>query len=425
MSPFIPRPYEDAGDAAKNLAIARVFSSEKPAVVLFPCSHAVGVSVIRAFQGTGVPVLAVDFKPQAAGLYSRHATPLLLPGIYKDRETFRRTLLGLGALFKTPPVLFLVDDEDLFDSLRDPSFAKAFRLPQSSWDIVEPIVDKAQLFRTSQKNGFPIPSTWFVDSLEDLDRIKNELPYPCLIKPTYSTRFRQEFNIKAQRFDEFAPLHEFAGELLRKKLPFVVQKFIEGGQDALYTFAALSGPEGRVIAGFTGRKVHQFPPDFGTCRLGESIKDPRLAELGTELLRMTRYQGISLTEFKKGPEGGYHLIETNVRPGGWPERLAQLCGFNLVHLAYRQALGEELRPIAREQLYGLKWSNLAEDFYYSVRGYRLLGYRWAHRGLSQWMKDMNGVKTGAFFSWEDPLPSLVRFAGVVKDFWRRERSLRP
>ena len=44
--------------------------AQSPPVVVFPSSHAVSMSVIRALQD-GVPILAVDFKPQAAGLYSR------------------------------------------------------------------------------------------------------------------------------------------------------------------------------------------------------------------------------------------------------------------------------------------------------------------------------------------------------------------
>src|SRR5690348_5609074 len=420
-----PRPvaYLNPAEAAADPRIKSVLQSTVPAVVVFPSSHAVAMSVIRALQDERIPVLAVDHKLEAAGLYSRFATPLLLPGLYSDTETFESQMLELGALFRKRPVLFLVDDEDLFLSLKHQDrWEKAYRLPLSPWSVVEGIVDKGAMYRRLQGMGWNgCPVTWFPETLAALDAQKDDLAFPCIIKPTYSTAFRERFGVKARKFDSYEPLRAFAAEVFAAGIPFVVQEFIPGGEDRLVTYAAYSNDEGQVIASSTGRKIHQFPPDFGTCRLSESIDDPALERIGREFLGILRYRGISLTEFKRTADGKFKLIELNPRPGDWPERLAQVCGANLVLVAYRETLGERVAPHSIHR-FGRKWANLPEDFYYCVRGYRLLGWPQAHRGLIGWLGDIRGLASDAFFDWRDPVPAWVRFKGMCRDFIRRERG---
>src|SRR5271168_5231977 len=127
-----PIPFASVADALRNDAVQRVVRSEVPCVVVFPSSHAVAMSVIRAVEDEPIPVLALDFKPQAAGLYSRRVTPCLLPSMYDGADRFERTMLELGAAFRTKPVLFLVDDEDLFLSLKHQKlWGSVYHLPLS------------------------------------------------------------------------------------------------------------------------------------------------------------------------------------------------------------------------------------------------------------------------------------------------------
>ncbi|MGB8276156.1 MAG: hypothetical protein WCF16_12905 [Alphaproteobacteria bacterium] len=399
-----------------------VFESETPAVVVFPVSHAVGLSVIRTLEDHGIPILAVDFKPRAAGLYSNRVSPLLLPELGRDEAAFESGMIEIGRRFRTRPVLFLVHDEYLFPSLKNqPAWERVYRIPLSPWPVVETIVDKGRFYRRLAEAGYPIPRTWFMNGAADLEAQSGDITFPCILKPTYSTAFRRRFGVKARRFDDLAALSAFAREVSAAGIAFLVQEFIEGPAEALWTYAAYSDDDGNVLAEFTGRKRHQFPPDFGTCRLGESVASPELAALGRRLLKILGYRGISLTEFKRGPDGAFKVIELNPRPGDWPERLAQLCGANLVLAAYRASVGLPVAP-ATISRFGVKWANLAEDFYYSVRGYRLAGYPEAHRGFLGWLRDLGGVETDAFWSWRDPMPALVRFSDMMRDFARRERE---
>jgi len=418
-------PYpQDLASLRHDPRLQTLFNSEVAPVVIFPVSHAVGISVIRTLEDAGMPILALDYKPQAAGLYSNRATPVLLPDMYADPQIFETFMLELGSCFVQRPVLFLVDDEDLFLSLKhQPAWEKVYRLPLSSWSIVNDIVDKGRMYRKLQGiNWKHCPQTWFASDIAQLQLLRGEVNFPCIVKPTFSTTFRQTFGFKAKGFDNFDELELFAHKVFLAGIEFVIQEFIPGPEENLVTYAAYSNEKGDVLSSFTGRKVHQFPPDFGTCRLGESIRDPELEAAGREYLKILNYRGISLTEFKRAPDGSYKVIELNPRPGDWPERLAQLCGANLVLTAYLDTLGEKVEPHAITR-YGVKWVNLPEDFYYCVRGYRLLGYDEAHRGFWGWLKDFRGVRSDAFFSWRDPMPFWIRLKGVVNDFGARERKI--
>src|SRR5262249_18125539 len=242
--------FESVAEAVRDPAIQSVLQSDVAPVVVFPSSHAVAMSVIRALQDHHIPILALDFQPHAAGLFSGFVVPALLPGLYRDQKRFESWMLELGGHFRQRPVLFLVDDEDLFLSLRhQEQWEKVYRLPLSPWTIVGGIVDKGRMYRALQERGWKgCPATWFPDTAEALDRLRDTISFPCIIKPTYSTAFRQRFGVKARKFEAFEPLRAFAGEVFAARIPFVVQEFIPGGEDLLVTYAAYSNDDGEVIS---------------------------------------------------------------------------------------------------------------------------------------------------------------------------------
>ena len=419
--PIICHSFDDIKSESR---LKLLFESKTPPVVIFPVSHAVGLSVIRTLEDYGIPLLALDFKRHSAGLYSRRVFPLLLPGLYDSTDSFVEGMLTLGSCFSERPVLFCVDDEDLFLSLkRRDEFEEYYRFPLSTWDIVKRIVDKGRFYKILEENHLPVPKTWHAKNIDKLHDCKKEIEFPCILKPIYSTAFRQQFNEKAKRFITFKELVNYAETVSRAGIEFIIQEYIPGDATRLLTYAAYSDDEGNVTASFTGRKVHQFPPDFGTCRLGESIKHPELEILGKKILKTFKYRGISLAEFKVDTKGTIKALEINPRPGDWPERLAQLCGANLVLAAYKDTIGHQIES-QHINHFGLKWANVSEDFYYCVRGYRTLGYPDAHRGLWGWLKDLKGLATGAFFSWSDPAPGVIRTRGMLRDFWEREKEMR-
>ncbi len=133
----------------------------------------------------------------------------------------------------------------------------------------------------------------------------------------------------------------------------------------LATYGSFINSAGDIIAEFTGRKLLQIPPRFGTCLIGESVDIPEVKLFGKMLLEEFGFQGFSQVEFKLDKrDGQFKLIEINGRFWKW-HSLAAASGVNLSALAYQNITelnGKYL--ISNSQIYGKHWIVWIEFFKY-------------------------------------------------------------
>jgi hypothetical protein len=74
---------------------------------------------------------------------------------------------------------------------------------------------------------------------------------------------------------------------------------------------------GSVIV-YVGRKLEQFPPDFGTACLVDSRYVGEIVERGVDILRHFEYQGISEVEFIYDErDRDFKLLDINTRVWKW------------------------------------------------------------------------------------------------------------
>ena len=90
------------------------------------------------------------------------------------------------------------------------------------------------------------------------------------------------------------------------------------------------------------RRLRMYPPDFGNSTYHVTVPFDEVADAADELVRLLAsvgYRGIFSAEFKRDERDGVlKLLEVNVRPW-WYVEFAALCGVDVCHLAYREALG--------------------------------------------------------------------------------------
>ncbi|MCW2601144.1 MAG: putative ATP-grasp enzyme-like protein [Frankiales bacterium] len=106
--------------------------------------------------------------------------------------------------------------------------------------------------------------------------------------------------------------------------------------------AELTGisPDGTPRGVFTGRKLEQWPPDFGTACLADAQWDPELAAAGVAALQELGYHGISEIEFGYDETRQQHLLlDANTRPWKWIG-LPIAAGVDLPLLASKDAVDE-------------------------------------------------------------------------------------
>ena len=164
-----------------------------------------------------------------------------------------------------------------------------------------------------------------------------------LVKPSDPVGFRRAFDRQSFRCENRAELDE----AWAKAQPYdpLVQEFIPGGDEELYTLGSYVAEDGEALGLFSGRKLRQTPPGVGTGRVSESVWVDEVVEQGLTLLRGLGFHGLSQVEFKRDHrDGAYKLMEVNPRLWQW-HPLAAACGVDLPRIAYEDLIGIRRAPV--------------------------------------------------------------------------------
>jgi predicted ATP-grasp superfamily ATP-dependent carboligase len=315
----------------------RVNPVDRAAAVVFN-SHITGLAVARSLGRRGVPVIALDRDPKGYALTSKYATvTALCPNVLADEQAFIACLVELGQALKRPAVLYPCNDEWVLAVNRHRAELQPyFLIPFSGPEVVEPVLDKARLYRTATALDIPIPRTWYLDGANG-EQIAAEVPYPCIVKPTEQRSFYDAFGDKAWRIESH---QAFATTVARAAgHPMVAQEIVGQGLADFYSVCAYVGRDGQAHGVFVGRKLEQYPPDFGTGCLVAAANVPSIAERGVEILKTFGYRGISEIEFIYDARDGEHkLLDVNTRVWKWIG-LPIAAGVDLPWLAYADVTG--------------------------------------------------------------------------------------
>ena len=195
----------------------------------------------------------------------------------------------------------------------------------------------------------------------------------------------------------------------------VVQEYVPGRDDALFSMHAYMDQDSRPLGVFTGQKVRTWPTHAGIGCFVRSVYVPELVEIGVDLLRRVRYTGLALLQFKRDArDGRYRLLEINARASSW-NLLASACGVNLPYLAYRDAVGLPAKE-PRRQKEGLRYVSFEND----VRAF--LDYR-RHGEWTwlSWARSLVGRNVYQLLAWDDLKP-FARDVASSSGPWRPQNS---
>ncbi len=374
--------------------------SPQPPAVVFECSFANGLSVIRRLARLDVPVIAVDPNPQALGLRSRLALGLVCPDPGSDADGFRSFLSELGEALPRPAVAFPTHDEHLVAVTSAAS--ASFVLPFGPPELISAIQAKRFQYEAAERAGVALPVTVYPGSEEEARKAAAQMPYPAVMKPSRGAAFKALHRrplIEASEPEQLvAAYREGAAHepMLQERIP--------GGDDCLWTVGSYIGRDGRPLGVFCGRKLLQMPAGVGTCRVGEAIWDEDAVDCALRLLRELGFHGISQVEFKRDPRDGvFKLMEVNARLWQW-HGLAADCGVDLVAMAYRDALGERVRPGVQTR---------ARRRWVAVAGH-LRESRAEGRSLGETLRPLRPPFTEPVLSLRDPMPAVHQWYGVIR-----------
>jgi predicted ATP-grasp superfamily ATP-dependent carboligase len=377
-----------------------------PAVVL-QASGPNALGIVRSLGRVGIPVIACDHRPGALGLVSRYTEAALLPDAATDPERFVDALIRLGTALPRPGVLFATHDEALAAiGPREAEVDEHFHRPWSPWAVMQRAIDKAEQHRAAANIGFPVPRTVAVENDADVAAAGRELRFPLVLKPEDATGFRREFRrqvLEAKDAEDLMVQWERSARYRPS-----ISEVIPGDDASLWTLGSYRDAAGRPLATFTGRKLRQWPPRFGTARAAEASWDADLAERCHRLLDAMEFHGISQVEVKRDSRDGRdYLIEVNPRSWLWIG-LATSSGVNIPQACYLDAIGEP-RPAPDGHTSDRRWTLLFKHLTASVGEIRRGDW-----SVGDFARTLRPPLGDGVIDPRDPRPTLAQLKGYAR-----------
>lgn len=356
-------------------------------------------------------------QPDEPARFSRHVD-WTLPWIdhWQRPDDVVTALRDFAADRAEPPVLYPQTDGDLLlVSRARERLSGVTRMLLARAELVEDLVDKCRFAALAERHGLPVPSTRLLIPEEPVDVAGLGLRYPCVVKPQTRRADRWGATVgspaKALAVDSADALAGWWARLSAAGCAVLVQEAIVGPESRIESYHAYVGPDGAVIAEFTGRKLRTSPPAYGHSTAVQITEADDVARLGRDAFARIGLTGVAKADFKRDDDGRLHLLEINPRFTLW-HHPAAIAGVNIPALVHADLTGAP-RPAQSPLRAGTTWCDPVED----LRAARAVGG--SARGWLRWAR---GCRARSSCALDDPLP-FVR--GALEPLTRRRlRALR-
>jgi len=318
------------------------------------------------------------------------------------------TLLDLPASAGPKPFLFATGDQDaLLIARHRERLAAKFSFVLPDFQTLDAIVDKARLYPTASRHGIPHPKFHVVANAGDIDAAIQVVATPCFVKPAMGHEWRRVRRGKLEKAENPAELRRILEDFVALRLTAIPIEIIPGEDSDIYGPCTYIDREGSPVGWRTKRKLRQYPVGVGDGSLQEIADKPEVVDLGLRLLAITGHRGAATVEFRRDPrDGRFVLMEINVWAVSGQE-LVTRSGLDVPLIAFHDATGRGLPspvPVRR-----VRWLRLGLDW----RSYRELRRR-GTLTTPGWLRSIARARSFAYFTWDDPVPFLARFAAWIE-----------
>ncbi len=317
------------------------------------------LAVIRSLGRRGIYVAAADKTRFSTGFFSKYCKRrVVYTDPEKNEKKFIREMLDEVKAHNYDVFMCLTHDIIFHISKHRKEFEKYTRIPVVEHKKLVRANNKKKILLLAQKLGIPVPKTRFVKSTADVEKLKDKLEYPIIIKPVNSTGSRGLALVKSssELARKFAESERQFGECM-------LQEYIPPGGDALGV-SLLFDYKSRPKAVFTHKRLREYPQSGGPSVLRESVSFPEIEKYSVKLLRALKWFGIAMVEYKIDPRDNKpKLMEINPRLWG-SLALAIHSGVDFPYLLYRLVMDGDVKKVSGYKL-GVKcrWLLPGDIFY--------------------------------------------------------------
>jgi D-aspartate ligase len=363
-----------------------------------------GLGIVRSLGRQGVRVCVIDDELSIAR-YSRFTTMAQgVPRLDDSRNT-ARILLDVGKKRHLRGwVLYPTRDELVLAlSQNREELAEFFRVPTPSWNSVRWFWDKRNTYALAAKLGIPIPKTWYVRELSELDQFEDH--FPVAIKPAIKEHFFYATGVKAWRANTTAELKRWfrRGLQLMPRDEIIIQDLVPGNGSCQYSYCSFF-KQGQSIASLVTCRRRQHPLEFGRASTYvESVDIPMLEELSLRFLRAIDFYGLVEMEYKRDErDGQFRLLDVNGRTWGY-HSIGRLAGVDFPYLLFEDQINGLIE--ASRGKAGVRWIRLLTDL---PTGFVSILH--GQTKVKDYLRSLRQFDEDAVFSREDPIPGLLEVA---------------
>lgn len=375
--------------------------SSNPSVVLFGGNEGV-VPVARSLAVRSIPVYVLNKRWAEIG-YSRHTRRIILPPDPTYPQSALEFLISSASDPLRGSVLLAGLDEELqIIAEHRKILAKKFRLDLSNPSAQHLMLDKLATYEAACEAGVTTPKFWEIESEKDIHCLHNSFVYPLIIKPKLSHLFQAKFATKFITVKSYQQLLDGYRIINSEDIKTLLVEKIPGPDSNLCSYYTYLDEDGKALFDFTKRIIRRYPANMGIACYHITDRVDHVRELSLKLLRHVGLRGLANVEFKYDErDGQLKLIECNARFTA-ANGLIVRAGYDLGNYVYNRIVGIT-QPMLTDYQTGLRLWDPQRDF--------LAFLELRKRGeitVMQWLRSIMHRQSFPLFSWQDPVPSLVR-----------------
>jgi predicted ATP-grasp superfamily ATP-dependent carboligase len=301
-------------------------------------------------------------------------------------------------------LIFPTNDEAVeFLSFHYTTLNQQFAMGIPNPQLVTLFNDKRNAYQYVTAEGIPCPKCWYPNTMEEVQNIAQELPYPVVVKPGIMYSFHSTFGKKAYRCDNADDLLSIFQRIHDAQYPIdtlLIQEFLSGGPKYLYSYGVFA-VDGEPQVSLMANRIRQNPMDFGNSTTFAVTCDiPQIEDQSKKLLQMVRYFGLGEVEWMYDPNTKeYKFLEINTRAWKWHTISNQL-GFSFIGAMIDYYNGVTTEHPTATQTVG--WVERLTDWTVSAK--EILHGRMK---VSTIKDSYKLPKENAVWQWSDPLPGIM------------------
>jgi len=369
--------------------------------------HIQALGIIRSLGSRKIPIFLAQSEIISVGMFSKYVNFTCLSPSENNAASYLKFLIELSTERKlTGWTLYPTNDQQVEIISRNFKLLSShFKFSTPDWDVTKKLINKKRTYKFASTIGIEQPYTWFPQNAKELITKSKEIDYPVIIKPAIMHLFFNKTKKKAILCkNRFELLRNYKKVLtLIPKNQIMIQDFIPGGSDNLYSFCSLQ-IEDQSFYPLVAKRIRQHPIDFGSgTTFAKSTSDKKLQNISNHLLSKLKYTGVSEVEFKKDSrDGSMKFLEVNARTWKW-HTIGKERGFDYSYQSFLHLNKNSIPNVLTQPKTSLSWIHLSTDLFVFVQ---LL-----QRKMIDFKTYINSVKGGklsfANISFSDPLPFLL------------------